>query len=74
MTRINYAGGALYADAVNVLLEQRGLEARNIEVIGYDGRTIYQEPPDRNAMNSLDALDCQNLQICGLKPDILVAP
>lgn len=47
MTRLNYAAGAVYAEATNQLLERAGLKPEDIEVIGYDGQTIYQEPPDR---------------------------
>lgn len=47
MTRLNYAAGALYAEAAKSLLAQAGLRAEDIDVIGYDGQTIYQEPPDR---------------------------
>ncbi|CAH0044290.1 unnamed protein product [Clonostachys solani] len=41
MTRVNYAAGALYAEATNALLAKVGLKASDIDVIGYD------EPPDR---------------------------
>lgn len=47
MTRLNYAAGALYAEAANALIERAGLTPEDIDVIGYDGQTIYQEPPDR---------------------------
>ena len=47
MTRLNYAAGALYAEAANALLQKAGLKPQDIDVIGYDGQTIYQEPPDR---------------------------
>ncbi len=47
MTRVNYAAGALFAEAANELLEKAGLKPEDIDVIGYDGQTVYQEPPDR---------------------------
>ena len=47
MTRLNYAAGALYAEATNALLKKAGLGPHDIDVVGYDGQTIYQEPPDR---------------------------
>lgn len=47
MTRVNYAAGALYAEATKALLAKVGLQASDIDVIGYDGQTVYQEPPDR---------------------------
>lgn len=47
MTRLNYAAGAVYAEAVNTLIQRVGIKAKDIDVIGYDGQTIYQEPPNR---------------------------
>ncbi|KAL1864274.1 hypothetical protein VTK73DRAFT_6005 [Phialemonium thermophilum] len=47
MTRLNYAAGALYAEAANALMRKAGLTPQDVDVIGYDGQTIYQEPPDR---------------------------
>lgn len=47
MCRVNYAAGALFAEAANALLLQAGLKPEDVDVIGYDGQTIYQEPPDR---------------------------
>lgn len=47
MTRLNYAAGALYAEATNALLSKAGVDPAEVDVIGYDGQTIYQEPPDR---------------------------
>lgn len=47
MTRLNYVAGAVYAEAANSLLEKAGLKPEDIDVIGYDGQTVYQEPPDR---------------------------
>ncbi|KAF9872691.1 hypothetical protein CkaCkLH20_09870 [Colletotrichum karsti] len=47
MTRLNYAAGALYAEAANGLIQKNNLKPQDIDVIGYDGQTIYQEPPDR---------------------------
>lgn len=48
MARLNYAAGALYAQAANDLLKKAGVKAEDVFVIGYDGQTIYQEPPDRD--------------------------
>ncbi|CAH0056914.1 unnamed protein product [Clonostachys solani] len=47
MTRLNYAAGALYAEAANALLAKAGIDAASVDVIGYDGQTVYQEPPNR---------------------------
>lgn len=55
MTRLNYAAGAVYAEAVNQLLQKAGLQSEDIEVIGYDGQTIYQEPPNRDQQRAYEA-------------------
>lgn len=47
LCRLNYAGGAAYAEITNKLLRMSGMKAEDIDVVGYDGQTIYQEPPDR---------------------------
>ncbi|CAK7218771.1 hypothetical protein SBRCBS47491_003618 [Sporothrix bragantina] len=47
MTRLNYVAGALYAEAANALMAKNNLKPRDIDIIGYDGQTIYQEPPNR---------------------------
>ena len=47
LTRLNYAAGAIYATAVQRLLAENNLTAEDIDVIGYDGQTIYQEPLDK---------------------------
>jgi anhydro-N-acetylmuramic acid kinase len=47
MCRVNYAAGALFAEAANALLLKAGLKPEDVDVIGYDGQTVYQEPPDR---------------------------
>lgn len=54
MARVNYAAGALFAEAVHLLLEKAGLLASDIAVVGYDGQTIFQEPPDRAAMSAFN--------------------
>ena len=51
MCRVNYAAGALFAEAVNSLLLKADLKPEDIDVIGYDGQTVYQEPPDRPKNN-----------------------
>lgn len=47
MTRLNYVAGALYAEAANSIIQKNNLKPQDVYVIGYDGQTIYQEPPDR---------------------------
>lgn len=53
LNRLNYEAGAVYAQAARALLEQAGLSGTDLTVIGYDGQTIYQEPPDHDLMRRL---------------------
>jgi anhydro-N-acetylmuramic acid kinase len=46
--RLNYVAGALSAEAANALLEKAGVKPEDVDVIGYDGQTVYQEPPNRH--------------------------
>jgi anhydro-N-acetylmuramic acid kinase len=55
LTRLHYAAGAVYAEAARSLLDKSGLGPSEVEVIGVDGQTIYQEPPDHEAMAALPA-------------------
>lgn len=48
LTRLNYAAGAIYATAVQKLLAENGLTPADIDVVGYDGQTVYQEPLDKD--------------------------
>lgn len=61
MTRVNYAAGAVYAEATNALLAKADLRADEIDVVGYDGQTVYQEPPDRAKMTAYKAADSNSL-------------
>ena len=47
LTRLHYVAGAVYADAAKQLLDQERLTSPEVDVIGVDGQTIYQEPPER---------------------------
>jgi len=53
LTRLHYVAGAVYAEAARSLLDKRGLSPAEVEVIGVDGQTIYQEPPDHERMAAL---------------------
>ena len=46
LCRLNYIAGAVYAEAALALIAKSGVRREDLEVIGYDGQTIYQEPPD----------------------------
>jgi anhydro-N-acetylmuramic acid kinase len=53
MTRLNYEAGAVYAQAALQLLAQENVSGQDVLVVGYDGQTIYQEPPDHGRMAAL---------------------
>ena len=46
LCRLNYVAGALYAETARSLMREAGVEPEQLDVIGYDGQTIYQEPTD----------------------------
>ncbi len=52
LCRLNYEAGAVYAGVVRELMDKNSLSASEVEVIGLDGQTIYQEPPDKEAVFS----------------------
>ncbi len=54
LTRLNYIAGACYAEAARTLLRQTGTRPEDVFVIGYDGQTIYQEPPDHARLDEVD--------------------
>jgi anhydro-N-acetylmuramic acid kinase len=53
LTRLHYVTGAVYAEAAKAMLDSHGLSPADVEVIGVDGQTIYQEPPEREKMADL---------------------
>jgi anhydro-N-acetylmuramic acid kinase len=50
LTRLNYVVGAIFAEAAATLMARHELSAEDVTVIGYDGQTVYQEPPERDLM------------------------
>lgn len=54
LTRLNYLAGAVYADAARDFMRENNLKPGDIEVIGYDGQTIYQEPPVHHLLRNYD--------------------
>jgi anhydro-N-acetylmuramic acid kinase len=44
LCRLNYEAGAVYATAVKTIMDKHNLKPEDIEVIGLDGQTLYQEP------------------------------
>jgi anhydro-N-acetylmuramic acid kinase len=52
--RLNYLAGAVYAQSARAFMQENGLLPGEIEVIGYDGQTIYQEPPVHHLLRNYD--------------------
>src|SRR3954454_7320752 len=50
LCRLNYLAGAVYAEAARSLMREFGIRPEELEVIGYDGQTVYQEPPEPSRM------------------------
>ena len=59
LCRLNYLAGAVYAASARALMTEQGLTPGEVEVIGYDGQTIYQEPPARDKL--ADYAGCDDL-------------
>jgi anhydro-N-acetylmuramic acid kinase len=54
LNRLNYLAGAVYAEAARAFMQEQKLRPQDIEVIGYDGQTIYQEPPVHHLLRNYD--------------------
>ena len=46
LTRLNYYVGAFFARCAKDMMDRHNLKGEDVEVIGLDGQTIFQEPPD----------------------------
>ena len=57
LNRLNYLAGAVYAQAARDFMREHKLKPGDVEVIGYDGQTIYQEPPVHHLMRQYDNSD-----------------
>lgn len=57
LTRLNYLAGAVYAEAARDFMRENNLKPGDVEVIGYDGQTIYQEPPEHHRLRNYDDSD-----------------
>jgi len=57
--RLNYLAGAVYAESARALMREAGVKPGELEVIGFDGQTIYQEPPVHARLRDFD--DGENL-------------
>jgi anhydro-N-acetylmuramic acid kinase len=53
LTRLNYVVGAIFAQAARSLMEKHSLNPADVAVIGYDGQTVYQEPPEHDRMKGV---------------------
>jgi anhydro-N-acetylmuramic acid kinase len=54
LNRLNYLAGAVYAEAARALMREADLKPGDVEVIGFDGQTIYQEPPVHHLLRNYD--------------------
>jgi anhydro-N-acetylmuramic acid kinase len=54
LNRLNYLAGAVYAESARSFMREQGLRPGDVEVIGYDGQTIYQEPPVHHLLRNYD--------------------
>jgi anhydro-N-acetylmuramic acid kinase len=54
LNRLNYLAGAVYAQSARAFMGENNLKPEDIEVIGYDGQTIYQEPPIHHLLRNYD--------------------
>ena len=52
--RLNYLAGAVYAQSARAFMHENHLKPGDVEVIGYDGQTIYQEPPVHHLLRNYD--------------------
>ena len=54
LNRLNYLAGAVYAESARSFMRERNLKPGDVEVIGFDGQTIYQEPPVHSLLRNYD--------------------
>jgi anhydro-N-acetylmuramic acid kinase len=54
LNRLNYLAGAVYAESARSFMREMGLKPGDVEVIGFDGQTIYQEPPVHHLLRNYD--------------------
>ncbi len=54
LNRLNYLAGAVYAQAARDFMREHNLKPGDVEVIGFDGQTIYQEPPVHHLLRNYD--------------------
>lgn len=57
LCRLNFVVGAVFADAAQEVLRQAHVDKNEVAVIGVDGQTIYQEPPDREHWTGHEGAD-----------------
>jgi anhydro-N-acetylmuramic acid kinase len=54
LCRLNYLAGAVYAESARSFMKESNLKPGDVEVIGFDGQTIYQEPPLHARLREFD--------------------
>jgi anhydro-N-acetylmuramic acid kinase len=57
LCRLNYTAGAVYATCARELMRELSLKPEEVEVIGYDSQTIYQEPADHLRLSEFTGSD-----------------
>ncbi len=57
LCRLNYLAGAVYAESARAFMGEAGVKPGDVEVIGFDGQTIYQEPPIHARLRNYDVSD-----------------
>lgn len=53
LTRLTYIAGAVMADSVRRFMKENDINHKDIEVLGVDGQTIYQEQPDHRRIAAM---------------------
>lgn len=54
LNRLNYLAGAVYAQSARDFMRENNLKPGDVGVIGFDGQTIYQEPPVHHLLRNYD--------------------
>lgn len=53
LMRLNYIAGAAMAEAVRTFMKENNIDPKQIEVLGVDGQTIYQEQADHAKISEM---------------------
>ena len=53
LNRLNYLCGAVFAEKAAQFMKEKGIDAKDVKVLGLDTQTIYQEQPDHKAISEM---------------------